>query len=91
MLVLSRKVGETVCVGDDVEVFIVDVSRGRVKLGFRAPLATPIRRAEQLRPYQEPADLSAADLQPVTASLNQRRPLPDAPLRQFRVVGAVSG
>ena len=46
MLVLTRKLGETVCIGPDVEVYVVGVSRGRVKLGFRAPQTVAIQRAE---------------------------------------------
>jgi carbon storage regulator len=46
MLVLTRKLGEVVKVGNDVEVFVVGVSSGRVKLGFRAPRGIVIQRAE---------------------------------------------
>jgi len=86
MLVLSRKIGEAVLVGKDVEVFVVNVSRGRVKLGFRAPLATAIRRVEAATPgdvaegcgVEQPS--SAADVDRENLSLT-------APLRQFRMVG----
>lgn len=46
MLVLTRKLGERVRIGDDVEVFVVGVSKGRVKLGFRAPREVVISRSE---------------------------------------------
>lgn len=46
MLVLTRKLGEVVNIGRDVEVFVVGVSSGRVKLGFRAPRDVAIQRAE---------------------------------------------
>ncbi len=46
MLVLSRKPGERVLVGDNIEVVVLEVDGGRVKLGFAAPRYVPICRAE---------------------------------------------
>lgn len=46
MLVLSRKVGERVVIADGVIVQVVDVKRGRVRLGIKAPPDVPVRRAE---------------------------------------------
>ncbi len=45
MLVLMRKQGEEVQVGD-VVVKIIAVHRGRVKLGFDGPRSTAVRRTE---------------------------------------------
>ena len=46
MLVLSRKSGERVLVGEDIEVVVLGVEGDRVKLGFTAPRYVPICRAE---------------------------------------------
>jgi len=46
MLVLGRKPGERVFVGDDIEVIVVEVRGGRVKLGFTAPGYLPIQRGK---------------------------------------------
>ena len=46
MLILSRKPGERVLVGEDVEVVVLEVEGDRVKLGFNAPRYVPICRAE---------------------------------------------
>ena len=46
MLVLSRKPGERVFVGDEIEVVVVEVRGNRVKLGFSAPNYLPIQRGE---------------------------------------------
>jgi carbon storage regulator len=46
MLVLSRRSGERVIIGDNIEVTIVDVRRDRVTLGFTAPNDIPIHREE---------------------------------------------
>ncbi len=46
MLVLSRKTGETVRVGSEIELVVLGVNRGRVKLGFAGPREVSIRRGE---------------------------------------------
>jgi carbon storage regulator len=46
MLVLSRKVGEKVCVGDGVAVTLISIDRAKVRLGFEAPADMPIFREE---------------------------------------------
>lgn len=46
MLVLSRKQGEEIVIGDDVRVKVMEVSGNRVKLALVAPREVPIHRAE---------------------------------------------
>ena len=46
MLVLSRKESQTIVIGEDIEVTIVALQGGRVKLAINAPRHVPIRRAE---------------------------------------------
>ena len=46
MLVLSRKLGEKVVIGDNVEVTVTQISGGRVRLGISAPRDVRIRRTE---------------------------------------------
>jgi carbon storage regulator CsrA len=46
MLVLSRKLNESVCIADEIEVVIVEVRGKRVRLGFRAPASVSIQRME---------------------------------------------
>ena len=49
MLVLTRKIGETVVVGNSIRVTIVDLSGGTVRLGFDAPAEVSIYREEIYR------------------------------------------
>ena len=49
MLVLTRKVGELVRIGDDVTVRVLAIRSGQVSLGFVAPTAIKIYREEVLR------------------------------------------
>jgi carbon storage regulator len=37
MLVMSRRQGETILIGDEIEIVIAHVGRSRVKVGIRAP------------------------------------------------------
>lgn len=51
MLVLSRKLGEKVVIGegaDAVTVVVVDIDRGKIRLGIDAPKDVPIFRQELL-------------------------------------------
>ena len=46
MLVLSRKIGERIVIGENVTVMVMEVSGQRVRLGVVAPDDVPIHRAE---------------------------------------------
>jgi carbon storage regulator len=46
MLVLSRKVGERLILGNDIAVEVVRVRGNRVRLGIVAPASVPIKRGE---------------------------------------------
>jgi carbon storage regulator len=46
MLVLSRKRGEGIVIGDGVTVTVLEVNGNKVKLGFVAPAEVPIHREE---------------------------------------------
>ncbi len=46
MLVLSRQKDESIIIGDDVEVTIVDVRGGKVRLGITAPKHISVHRRE---------------------------------------------
>ena len=46
MLVLSRKLGETILIGDDISFTILDSQNGEVKLGITAPKEVAILRKE---------------------------------------------
>jgi len=46
MLVLSRKQGERVLIGHEIELTVLEIRGSRVKLGFRGPAEIPIHREE---------------------------------------------
>ncbi len=46
MLVLSRQKDESIMIGDEVEITIVDVRGDKVRLGITAPKSIPVHRRE---------------------------------------------
>ena len=56
MLVLSRKPGEQVVIGDGITLTVVEVRGDRVRLAFDAPAQVGIRRAELACRPAEPPD-----------------------------------
>ncbi len=46
MLVLSRRKDESIMIGDDVEITIVDIRGDKVRLGITAPKNIPVHRRE---------------------------------------------
>jgi carbon storage regulator len=66
MLVLGRKVGERILVGDDVVLTVVSAGRDGVRIGIEAPRDVRIHRAEIVD--QVAADNRAAAATPGTAA-----------------------
>jgi carbon storage regulator len=48
MLVLSRKLGEKIFIGDNICITVVDIDRGKIRLGIEAPRDVAIYRQELL-------------------------------------------
>ncbi len=46
MLVLTRKIGEEIIIGDGIRVQIIDTKGGRVRLGITAPRELSVHRSE---------------------------------------------
>lgn len=66
MLVLSRQRDETIMIGDDIEITIVDIRGDKVRLGITAPVTVPVHRKEVYEAIQrenrEAAKVRAEDL-----------------------------
>jgi carbon storage regulator len=59
MLTLTRSVGESIRIGEDIEVYVVEVRGGTVRLGFKAPREVVIHREEVYRQIAEANALAA--------------------------------
>jgi carbon storage regulator len=46
MLVLSRKPNQRIRIGDNIEIVVVDIGAGRVRLGIECPRSVPVHRQE---------------------------------------------
>lgn len=46
MLVLSRQRDQTIMIGDDIEITVVDIRGDKVRLGINAPPEVPVHRKE---------------------------------------------
>ena len=46
MLILTRKVGESVLIGDDISISVLSVRGNQVKLGVQAPKEVSVHREE---------------------------------------------
>ena len=46
MLVLSRRRDQTLVIGDNVEVTVLEIKGGQVRLGINAPKTVPVHRGE---------------------------------------------
>ena len=55
MLVLSRKLGEKICIGENICITVVDIDRGKIRLGIEAPRDVPVFRQELLPLKATPA------------------------------------
>ena len=70
MLVLSRHRDESIIIGDDVIVTIVDIRGDKVRLGIQAPQDIPVHRREVYEAIQrenrKAAQLQPGDTQPLT-------------------------
>ncbi len=53
MLALSRKVGESIIIGNEIEITILEVKGEQMKIGINAPKSVPIYRKELYLQIQE--------------------------------------
>lgn len=59
MLVLSRKLGEKIVIGEGIVLTVVKVDRNQVRLGVEAPADVPVFR-EEIAPSRRSAGAGAA-------------------------------
>ena len=93
MLTLTRSVGETIRIGDDIEIHVVEVRGGTVRLGFKAPREVTIHREEVYRQIAEANQLAAqvtADSLGALAAFAPRPAEPTEPAEQPEASGEQS-
>lgn len=53
MLVLTRKVDQSIIIGDNIKLTVVEIRGDQVKIGIEAPREIPVHREEVYREIQE--------------------------------------
>ncbi|KJR96329.1 MAG: carbon storage regulator [Desulfobulbaceae bacterium BRH_c16a] len=77
MLVLTRKLGEGIVIGDDVTITIVEMKGGNVRIGIEAPRDKKIHRQEVynriVEENREAAQWNMTDLDTISDNLTVRK------------------
>ena len=76
MLVLSRQRDQTIMIGDDIEITVVDIRGDKVRLGINAPSEIPVHRKEVYeaikRENRAAAGVNPEDITKVTGAPKDR-------------------
>ena len=76
MLVLTRKLGESIAIDDHIKIVVVQIKGKQVRLGIKAPRETKIHREEVYQAIQDQnTEASQADLSNIsdlTEELNKK-------------------
>jgi carbon storage regulator len=73
MLVLTRKNGETIKIGDDIEITIVSSKNDQVKIGIKAPKNIEILRKEIYEQIQEENQQASKDISSLLVNLKTQK------------------
>ena len=81
MLILTRRIGEVLRIGEDVSVTVLGVKGNQVRVGVAAPLSVAVHREEVFRRIEEERQLSTVSQQsaepgPMKISTNKTPGLP---------------
>jgi carbon storage regulator len=76
MLVLSRKVGQTIVIGDGIEITVIELRGDQVRLGIHAPREVPVNRKEILGRCTDQPDTQPSAQPSATMPNRSNRPRP---------------
>jgi carbon storage regulator len=76
MLVLTRKLGESIAIDDHIKIVVVQIKGKQVRLGIKAPKETKIHREEVYQAIQEQNQIAShaapGDLELLTKELQKK-------------------
>lgn len=83
MLVLSRRIDESIMIGENIEVKVIDIKGETIKLGIEAPRSVPVHRKEIFeeikRENVKAADVRTSDLEGIGELMKKKGPGPNSP------------
>lgn len=79
MLVLTRKTNQSILIGDDIEIVVLEIKGGQIRLGINAPRSTAILRKEIFQEVHEENRKAALLSQKKVRRATQLLPPPDPP------------
>ncbi len=62
MLILTRKLGESILIEDNIKITVVDINKQQIKLGIDAPKHITINREEVAKKVKDENQLSSASM-----------------------------
>ncbi len=62
MLILTRKLGESIIIEDNIKITVIDINKQQIKLGIDAPKHITINREEVAKKVQDENQLSSASM-----------------------------
>jgi carbon storage regulator len=74
MLVLTRKVGEKILIGNDITLTVVEIGKSRVKLGIEAPASRHILRSELVVELEQPSMTGGSGIAFMQTEIRSTRP-----------------
>ncbi|HTV47690.1 MAG TPA: carbon storage regulator CsrA [Phycisphaerae bacterium] len=80
MLVLSRQRDESIMIGENIEITIVDIRGDKVRLGINAPNTVPVHRKEVFLAIQR--EKAAAAAKPAPADARSVESSPSSPVQK---------
>lgn len=81
MLILTRKAGESIVIGDDVVITIVEAGRDQVRIGIEAPRSVAVHRKEVYAEISKENAAAASTAVPSEATAVSAAALPRPPRR----------
>ncbi|KMY55507.1 carbon storage regulator [Bacillus sp. FJAT-27231] len=71
MLLLTRRTGEAIQIGDDIEITVVSIKGDQIKLGINAPKRVDIHRKEVYLSIQEENENASAEVKDIFGLLGK--------------------
>ena len=74
MLVLARKVGQSIVISDNIELLVIEVRGNQVRLGIEAPRSIPVHRKELLEKIRSEnvKAVAGSDVDKVTDAMEKK-------------------